>query len=91
MVIEEDFKNSDGFYYVKRNSFITLEEQEYDYSIDRIIIRSSLSSNLEISSRFFKQYIYIYFKQFKRNVVTFQSRFSLTILERTLHLASLWS
>lgn len=60
MVIEEDFKNSDGFYCVKRNSFITLEEQEYDYSIDRIIIRSSLSSNLEISSRFFKQYIYIY-------------------------------
>lgn len=60
MMIEEDFKNSDGFYYVKRNSFITLEEQEYDYSIDRIIIRSSLSSNLEISSRFFKQYIYIF-------------------------------
>lgn len=89
MVIEEDFKNSDGFYCVKRNSFITLEEQEYDYSIDRIIIRSFLSSNLEISSRFFKQYIYIYFKQFKRNVVTFQTRFSLTILERTLHLASL--
>lgn len=89
MMIEEDFKNSDGFYCVKRNSFITLEEQEYDYSIDRIIIRSFLSSNLEISSRFFKQYIYIYFKQFKRNVVTFQTRFSLTILERTLHLASL--
>lgn len=36
MVIEEDFKNSDGFYCVKRNSFITLEEQEYDYSKEKL-------------------------------------------------------
>lgn len=36
MVIEEDFKNSDGFYCVKRNLFITLEEQEYDYSKEKL-------------------------------------------------------